>query len=66
MAQYLIDRDLPGLEVDFDSESGTFGAYGEQPELEQLLAVLRPYTEHPDQITALIREAVAAGFEFDD
>ena len=64
VAQYLAP-DLAAV-VEFDSEGSLFCARGDRGPLARLQQVLEPYLSDPDRVTQVIRDATAAGFEFDD
>jgi len=51
---------------EMDPEGGVFFARGSREELEVLAVALMPYLTDDDAITSLVREADAAGFDFDD
>ena len=51
---------------DADPEGGAFFARGGREDLEALAVALTPYLTDDDAITLLVREADAAGFDFDD
>ena len=58
----------PGLlaQVELDPEAGMFCARGDRVVLTQLREELEQYLGDPERIARLIREAEAAGFQFDD
>jgi hypothetical protein len=68
VAEYLISNYRPDLSdvFEFDSEAGTFAAYGDRDQLLALADLMRPAVTDPDAIGALITAATAAGYEFDD
>lgn len=53
-------------EPDTDPEGGMFCAYGPRPAMERLAHALTPYLTDPRAITALVVEADAEDFDFDD
>ena len=53
-------------EPDTDPEGGMFCVYGPRPAMERLAHVLTPYLTDPRALTALVVEADAEGFDFDD
>jgi hypothetical protein len=54
------------LQVELDPEAGMFCARGDGGQLGQLREKLEEYLDDPEKITQLIRDAEAAGFQFDD
>jgi len=56
-------RELP---VELDCEAGMFCATGDRDHLGQLREELEAYLDDPEKTARLIREAEAAGFQFDD
>jgi hypothetical protein len=64
VAQYVAGRLLAGVEL--DPEAGMFCARGDRAVLEQLRDELAGYLDDPEKAARLIREAQAAGFQFDD
>jgi immunity protein 51 of polymorphic toxin system len=52
--------------VEFDSEGSMFCAYGDRGPLARLQQVLEPCLADPARVRQVIRDATAAGFEFDD
>jgi hypothetical protein len=64
VAQYLAP-DLATV-VEFDSEASLFCANGDRGPLARLQQVLEPYLSDPARAGQVIRDATAAGFEFDD
>ena len=65
MANWLISRGL-APEIGMDPESGMFSAQGTPEELDAFLAAIAPYLLEDDRMAALIKEADAAGHDFDD
>ncbi len=66
---YLVETKAPDLaeEYEADSESDTFGASSEdRTVIERLVALIAPYVEDAALVEAIVTEAEAAGFEFDD
>ena len=53
-------------EPDADPEGGMFCARGPRPAMERLAQALTPYLTDPQTLTALVTEADAEGFDFDD
>ena len=53
-------------EPDADPEGGMFCARGPRPAMERLAQGLTPYLTDPQTLTALVTEADAEGFDFDD
>jgi hypothetical protein len=68
VAQWLIRTRLPQLtlRVEYNSEAGMFCAYGDRSALEQLGTAMAEIANSPDRVGALVAEAEAAGFFFDD
>jgi hypothetical protein len=64
VAEYLAEGLLAQLEV--DPEAGMCCVRGDRAVLGQLRDVLEGYLDDPERIAQLIREAAAAGFQFDD
>jgi hypothetical protein len=64
LVQYLAPDVAEQLEL--DSEGGMFAAYGDRGVVERLQALLRPYVEDGQRVSSAIRDAEAAGFQFDD
>ena len=64
VAQYVAGHMLSGVEL--DPEAGMFCARGDRAALEGLRDVLAGYLDDPEKAARLIREAEAAGFQFDD
>ena len=64
VAQFLAP-DLAAV-VEFDSEGSMFCAYGDRGPLARLQQVLEPCLTDPASVSQVIRDATAAGFEFDD
>jgi hypothetical protein len=54
------------LQVELDPEAGMFCARGNRDDLGQLREELEGYLDDPEKIAQLIRDAEAAGFQFDD
>jgi hypothetical protein len=52
--------------VEFDSEAGAFYAYGDRAALERLGTAMAEIANHPERASALVAQAEAAGFTFDD
>ena len=52
--------------ADTATEGGLFCAYGPRPAMERLAHALTPYLTDPRAITALVVEADAEDFDFDD
>lgn len=52
--------------LELDSEAGMFAAYGDRAVLEQLRIFFDGYLEDGERVLAMIREAEAEGFQFDD
>ena len=65
VARWLISRGLAPA-VSMDPESGMFSAQGAPAELDAFLIAIAPYLVEDDRMTALIRQADAAGHDFDD
>ena len=69
VAEWLVQTRLPLLQGRFlyNSEAGMFQAEGtDRAALEELGAVMAPYAQDPATLTALVHDAEAAGFRFDD
>lgn len=68
VAEYLIGSYRPDLSdaLEFDSEAGTFTAYGDRGQLLALAGLMRPAVTDPDVIGALFTTATAAGHEFNN
>jgi hypothetical protein len=64
LVQYLAPSLAELLEL--DSEAGMFAVYGERSTLEEVQALVEPYLDDGERVTATISEAEAAGFQFDD
>jgi hypothetical protein len=64
LVQYLAPDLAEQLEL--DSEGGMFAAYGDRDVIERLRDLLRPYLADGQRVSSVIRDAEAAGFEFDD
>lgn len=54
------------VQLELDSEAGMVAAEGDRVVLEQLQVLIDPYLEDGARVAAVIREAEAAGFQFDD
>jgi hypothetical protein len=52
--------------VEFDSEGSMFCVRGDRGPLARLQQVIEPYLADPAAVSRAIRDATAAGFEFDD
>jgi hypothetical protein len=69
VAQFLVSTQAPALDgrFSYDPEGGMFCAYGEdRTALQQLAALMTPFTADSDRMRTLISSAKASGFEFDD
>lgn len=69
VARWLIASEAKQLEglLDMDPEAGMFAAYGaDENALISLGKLMAPYANSGDKIRALVAEAQAAGFDFDD
>ena len=69
VAQFVIETTAPDLtgRLDFDSEGGTFCAYGaDRSALEELGTRLAALANEAQRLRDLVVRATDAGFEFDD
>lgn len=53
-------------DVELDSESGMFAAYGNRRQVKRVRKVLKPYLHDGAATATVIRSAESQGFEFDD
>ncbi len=69
VAQLVIAKEAPAIadKISYDSEGSMFCAVSEDGEaLEVLAGIMGPVTNDPERVAAILEEADAMGFEFDD